>query len=52
MKYKVEWETAVGVGMTYYSGTEIVNVSEETLDEEVRDITRHYVWSRAFDAPF
>lgn len=47
MKYKVSWETKVGIGCTYYSGIETVDV-EEGGEEEAEKKAVYNVWNRAF----
>lgn len=50
MKYKVSWATKVGVGCTYYSGIETVDIEEggEDEEDEAKRIAVYNVWSRAF----
>lgn len=47
MKYKISWATKVGVGCTYYSGVEIVDI-EDGDEDEATQIAVNNVWRRAF----
>ena len=45
MKYYVWWHTKVGIGATYYSGTETVNAEDEDSSQER---AQRNVWRRMF----